>query len=274
MGGDEGAMKVTEDVGANENQTAFGLRNGQFVMEDHQRGYRQVRPLVRNVKDGSVLVLVPGGEFEMGDGKDSDCPKHRVWLDAYYIGVYCVTNGQYARFVREGRGREPDNEKWKDGALANHPVVDVSWDDAEAYAKWAGCELPTEAQWEKAARGPGNLIYPWGNEWDEAKCRNNKNKGSEETAVVWEYAAGASGYGTYQQSGNVWEWCRDWYDEDYYKQAGADRNPTGSTSGSSRVCRGGSWRNGVASYFRGASRRGNDPAYRYDIRGVRLVRTV
>jgi formylglycine-generating enzyme len=232
-------------------------------------------PLVRNVKDGSVLVWVPGGEFEMGDGKDEDCPKHRVHLDGYYIGVSCVTNRQYGQFVRESKGREPGNSKWKDEALADHPVVDVSWEDASAYAKWAGCELATEAQCEKAARGPAGWIYPWGNEWEGGKkCRNDKNKGSEQTAPVYGYAAGASGYGTYQQSGNVLEWCRDWYDEKYYERRGANCNPTGPEIGLYRVIRGGGWWAAGASGFRGANRAWHGPGCRYSNLGFRLVRTV
>ncbi len=254
----------------------FGLREGRFVIRDAgaDAGYRQVPPLARNAKDGSVMVLVPAGEFEMGDGRDADCPKHRVWVDAYYIGVTCVTNAQYARFVREGKGCEPGGTKWKEASLAGHPVVDVSWDDAAAYAAWAGCALPTEAQWEKAARGPAGLIYPWGNDWDEKKCRNDKNKGSGTTCAVWEYPAGASGYGTLNQSGNVWEWCRDWYGEKYYKEAGAAKNPGGPSTGSYRVNRGGGWSYDVASHFRGARRYRIDPAFRGGYLGFRLVRAV
>ncbi len=259
---------------------AFGLRDGKFVVEDAALGYRQVRPLVRNIKDGSIMVLVPGSEFEMGDGKDSDCPKHRVWVDAYYIGVYCVTNRQYARYVREGKGRAPDNQEWKDNALADHPVVCVSWDDAMAYAKWVGCELPTEAQWEKAARGLKGLIYPWGDEWDKGKFRNDMNRARAETAEVWGYADGASGYGTYQQSGNVWEWCRDWYGDKYYIEEGAKKkstkkkNPTGPALGSLRVHRGGGWWYHNPSFFRGACRYCFAPAYTGVPRGFRLVRTM
>ncbi len=248
----------------------FGLRERRFIVEDPDAGYRQVRPLVRNKKDGSVLVLVPAGEFEMGDGKDAGCPKHRVWVDAYWIGVCCVTNAQYARFVKETRRVE--GGKWKvDRGKEDHPVVNVSWDDAMAYAAWAGCALPTEAQWEKAARGPTGLVYPWGNDWDEKKCRNTGNKGGGQTCAVWEYGAGASGYGTLNQSGNVWEWCRDWYGEKYYSEAGAAMNPEGPSTGSGRVDRDGSWSSAVASSFRGVCRDWYDPADRNVILGFRLV---
>ncbi len=247
----------------------FGFWEGRLIVEDPERGYRQVRPLVRNVKDGSVMVLVPAGEFEMGDGRDADCPKHRVSLDAYYIGVCCVTNAQYARYVEEVESR-----KWKvESGREDHPVVNVSWDDAAAYAKWAGCALPTEAQWEKAARGPAGLVYPWGNKWDEKKCRNDKNKGSGTTCAVWEYPAGASGYGTLNQSGNVLEWCWDWYGRESYTEAWAGRNPEGPSMGAFRVIRGGGWRGGGASACRGARRLWFLPVGRDGARGFRLVRT-
>jgi formylglycine-generating enzyme required for sulfatase activity len=271
-----------------EKTIAFGLKNSVFVAQTtvQVEGFalvepRQVHPLVLNEKDGSVLILVPAGEFEMGDGRNNDCPKHLVHLDGYYIGVYCVTNRQYDRFVKETGHRPPDHADygqpvWQGGRCPadklDHPVVWVSWEDAAAYAQWAGCELPTEAQWEKAARGPLGLIYPWGNEWEEGKCRNDKNKGDEQTALAWGYPAGVSGQGTYQQSGNVWEWCRDWYDEAYYTKAEAGRNPAGPDRRSIRVSRGGSWGGGVASDFRGAVRAGLDPGYRCDRLGFRLAR--
>ena len=151
-------------------------------------------------------------------------------------------------------------------------MVEVSWDDAQSYAVWSGCCLPTEAQWEKAARGPGGLLYPWGDDWDESKCRNDRTKGSEQTSAVWDYPEGISGYGTYQQSGNVWEWCGDWYDESYYQTAEAKTNPTGPTSGSGRVHRGGSWGYAGASDFRGARRGWSAPGYRGGGMGFRLVR--
>ncbi len=151
------------------------------------------------------------------EGWDDDEPKYTVYLDAYYIGKYCETNAQYVCFVKETGHRPPGNSFWEKTEKANYPVTDVSWDDAMAYAKWAGCTLPTEAQWEKASRGPKGYVYPWGNQWDASKCRHALSRGNETTAPVDAYPQGVSGYGTYQQSGNVWEWCRDWFSEYYYK---------------------------------------------------------
>jgi formylglycine-generating enzyme required for sulfatase activity len=214
-------------------------------------------------------------------------PKHKVYLDAFYIGVYAVTNRQYTEFIRETGHRAPDKSKcggtpiWKNGRLwkngrcpddkLDHPVVCVSWHDATAYAKWAGCELPTEAQWEKAARGPLGFKYPWGNRFDEGKCRNCKNKGSDITCPVCGYPEGASGYGTCNQSGNVWEWCRDWYDEKHYGKSPRE-NPEGPDRGSSRVLRGGSWEFAVPTILGAANRYRYDPGVRINDRGFRIMR--
>jgi len=200
-------------------------------------------------KDGSEMVLVPAGEFNMGDGHEcqameTDCIQHKVWLDSYYIGKYCVTNVQYARFIKETGHRPP--EHWKGffskrfpNREADYPVVNVSWHNAMAYAKWAGCDLPTEAQWEKAARGPNGYVYPWGNEWDESKCNfDNQILGDPFLSPVDAYPEGKSGYGTYQQSGNVGEWCYDWYEEHFYEKPGVAFNPEGPSNGEKRVLRG------------------------------------
>ena len=238
-----------------------------------ERGYEPLHPLVVNEKDGSPLVLVPAGEFEMGDAQDSSCPKHRVVLDAYYIGLCCVTNRQYGEFVGETGHRAPDNTRWKRAGLADHPMTDASWDDAKAYAEWAVCRLPTEAEWEKAGRGPEGYVYAWGNEWDETKCRNFKNRGAETTCRVYDYPGGVSGYGTYNQCGNVYEWCEDWYDDKYYGNSPRE-NPRGPEGGSCRVLRGGSWSSLDASIFRGARRYWYDPGYRDGYQGFRLAGSV
>jgi formylglycine-generating enzyme required for sulfatase activity len=244
--------------------------------------YRIGHPLVVNRQDGSILVYVPEGEFEMGDGQDSDCPRHRVILSAYWIGVYCVSNGQYQRFVKATGHRSPDQADYGEPVWrgrdfppekADHPVVCVSWDDAKAYAHWAGCQLPSEAQWEKAARGPSGFVYPWGNGWDASKCRHDQNRGPETTAPVQAYPQGVSGYGLYNASGNVGEWCGDWYGENYYRDS-PWRDPLGPEGGSRRVYRGGSWRYDTPAGRRGAYRNWDDPGCRYDYRGFRLVRMV
>ncbi len=237
-------------------------------------------PLMENEKDGSLLALVPAGEFEMGDGVHFDCPRHRVYLDEYYIGVYAVTNRQYRKFVDETGHRAPDraewgSPKWKgDGCppeLSEHPVVCVDWEDAQAYCRWAGLSLPTEAQWEKTARGAEGFAYPWGDLWDSARCRHAGNRSEEGTCPVHEHADGVSGYGAYNMAGNVLEWCSDWYDPDYYKSS-PSKNPTGPVKGSSRVLRGGGWIN--ASWACRAAYRVNiPPSRRVGYYGFRAVLT-
>ena len=230
-------------------------------------------------KDGSVLVRIPGGEFEMGDGLDEDCPKRGVQVGEYWISVACVTNRQYAKFVKETRYRAPDRADsgdpvWRAGkcpdAMLDHPVVCVSWHDAVAYAKWVGLRLPSEAQWEKAARGPKGWIFPWGDEWEPGLCRNGSNRGGWTTAAVRDFPEGSSAYGTLQQAGNVWEWCADWYDERFYRD-GPAKDPAGAASGTIRVARGGSWNDSESAGFRGAFRNGNLPNARVPYLGFRLV---
>jgi len=247
--------------------------------------YRVEHPVAVNARDGSIMVQVPEGEFEMGSaegrGRDNERPRHRVRLSGYWIGVYAVTNAQYEKFVRASGHRAPDKADYGEAVWrgqeypadkAEHPVVCVSWEDAAAYAKWAGCEVASEAQWERASRGPAGLEYPWGDEWDESRCRNDKNKGDEQTSAVHGYPKGASGWGTYNQSGNVWEWCADWYDEKYYGKADK-QDPRGPAGVSARVFRGGCWWNGAPDRFRAAFRDIRlDPGDRDDYLGFRLVR--
>jgi len=234
---------------------------------------------ITNEKDGSILVEIPSGEFEMGDGEDDDCPKHNVCLDTYYIGVHTVTNRQYKKFVDETGHRPPDIAEWgypiwKDGnypeKYANHPVVCISWEDAMSYCEWAGLSLPTEAQWEKAARGSQEYKYPWGNDWNSSKCLNYMNKGLEETCPIDSYPEGVSGYGLYNTSGNVLEWCHDWYDEDYYKSS-QYQNPKGPSDGSYRVVRGGSWGSGISDCRCACRNDFNLPSERANFRGFRVA---
>ncbi len=235
-----------------------------FLVKTGEKRYRAVYPLIVNEKDGTTLVKIPGGEFEMGDGKDEDCPKRIVNVENYYIGVYCITNRQYKKFVEDTGYRAPEDSKfgnpiWKDGdfpeEFADHPVVCVNWHDAVEYCKWANVDLPTEAQWEKVARGVRGHVYPWGNAWDERKCRNATNRGDETTCPVYGYPKGISSYGCYNMSGNVWEWCKD----------------LSSDEGSARVLRGGSWRSVFSFRLRGAYRDRSDPSSRKDSYGFRVV---
>lgn len=218
------------------------------------------------------MVQIPAGEFLMGspagEGGKNERPQHKVYLDAYSIGRNEVTNEEYERFVKstdyvaEGKWREhagPGKEK--------HPVVCVTWNDAMAYCRWAGGSLPTEAQWEKAARGTGGRIYPWGNSWDASRC-NNKGKG---TTAAGSCPEGASPYGVQDMAGNVWEWCFDWYDEGYYGSS-PSKNPEGGKSGEYRSIRGSSWRYANADLFRCAYRLRIAPDHWFDSLGFRLCR--
>jgi formylglycine-generating enzyme required for sulfatase activity len=172
-------------------------------------------------------------------------PPHKVYLDAYYIDRHPVTNAEYKKFVEATGYRAP--EHWKNGQIPkgkeNHPVNYVSWDDANAYAKWVGKRLPTEAEWEKAARGTDKRKYPWGDEYDYNKCNNADGAvifWGDRTSRVGKYSPhGDSPYGLWDMAGNVEEWCYDWYDNMYYAHT-PSRNPTGSANGARRILRGGS----------------------------------
>lgn len=219
--------------------------------------------LLENAKDGTLLVLIPEGEFLAGD------ERFPVHLSGYYLALHPVTNAQYGRYVNEsGKHRG-----WKAEARPEHPAVNVSWEDAKGYCKWARLRLPSELEWEKGARGIDGREYPWGKALDESKCRDSKNRGKEETSEVWKYEAGASSWGLNQMAGNVWEWCEDWYEKEAYERyRNGDLKPP--FIGGSLVVRGGSWSVDSTDNFRCAYRGDASRGIRSVSVGFRCARTL
>lgn len=253
--------------------------------------------IVENKLDGAELVYIPAGEFWMGSGNGSptkEQPRHQVYLDAFWIDQTEVMNAQFARFVNEtgyqtvaeiaGRSSVYKGSTWVEIANADwrqpngagdsinnkstHPVVHIAWQDASTYCVWSGGRLPTEAEWEKAARGNTQSTYPWGNAAPSSQY-SNYNNFVMDTVAVGSYPRGSSAYGVYDMAGNVWEWVADWYDEDYY-QYSTQNNPQGPTSGSKRVFRGGSF-DDTADHITATVRVGFDPNRTSSSIGFRCV---
>ena len=228
---------------------------------------------LQSEKDGAVMMFVPAGEFPMGseDGSADEQPVHPVFLDAYWIDKTEITNSQYALCVADSICTLPtDPTRFYDTLYSNHPVVFLEWKDAVAYCQWAGRRLPTEAEWEKAARGTDGRTYPWGEESDCSRANFWDCPEFESTSPVGYYGEkGISPYGLYDMAGNVWEWVWDWYDADYYQESPAS-DPTGPTSGIYHVWRGGSWNCNQTS-ARSAGRGNYNPDYWRDLIGFRCA---
>ena len=218
----------------------------------------------RTSTDEENLILIPAGTFTMGSERRAadEKPMHKVYLDAYYIGKYEVTNAEYYAFWVSDASRRhtpenfahlPDIGEWPARAkqFPNHPIVGVSWHDAKAYAEWRGMRLPTEAEWEKAARGYTDRTWPWGNAMEPYANTSAAEDGYDnQLAPVGSFPKGKSYYGALDMAGNVWEWTADWYSDVYYWRSlqandnasrSAKRNPPGPDVGSWRVIRGGSY---------------------------------
>lgn len=245
--------------------------------------------------DGMDLIYVPAGDFLMGstdadpEAYSDEKPQHTVYLNAFWIDKTEVTAAQYRRCVETGACSAPNSGEYctydADGK-SDHPINCVDWDQATAYCAWTGRRLPTEAEWEKAARGAAGRLYPWGDAWDVQTVRrlnfSDKNDptgpsttevddGFATTAPVGSFPSGASPYGALDMAGNVWEWAADWYGETTYT-ASQRENPTGPGTGSTRVLRGGSFYNS-ANLVRAANRYGFTPGDRYDHVGFRCARS-
>ncbi|MEK6590045.1 MAG: formylglycine-generating enzyme family protein [Nitrospinota bacterium] len=285
------------------------------------------------------MVLIPKGLFLMGSTKedidtllasnpnieisrlDNEIPQREVYLSDYLIDTYPVTNAKYKKFIESGAynqealwseagwqyisQKNPLGNKDLDNILNGEPdcpVVNVSWYEAEAFAKWAGKRLPTEAEWEKAARGTDGRMYPWGNTFDKSLL-NCSEAMIKKTTPVTKYPQGQSVYGCFDMAGNVWEWTADWYDSKYYSHA-PDRDPQGPTVAeekpyfgrpenvgmsiyelepseaknillsASKVLRGGSWNGAGIVHVRCSNRDYDEPTFKNDTIGFRCAKSL
>jgi formylglycine-generating enzyme len=263
-----------------------------------------------NPNDTSDMAYIRGGKFVRGSNFEENkaafkmCRKYdkscKLWwfsdeyplklvtLDTYLIDIYEVTNTKYLEFVK-ATGHPPalddscttdacrEGNLWKGSSfpssIRNQPVTQVSWYDAEAYCKWRSKRLPTEAEWEKAARGPSGSMYPWGNAFPKDRATyNRKWKGLHTMTNVGSYPNGVSVYGVHDMAGNVWEWVEDWYNRTYYTH-GTKNNPHGYTEGEFKSLRGGSWVN-YADTLRSAFRRWSRPDVKFNDTGFRCAKSV
>jgi formylglycine-generating enzyme required for sulfatase activity len=224
-------------------------------------------------RDGSVLVYVPGGEYLLGSDDLSECeqPVHRAILNAFWIGKYPVTNEQYASYLKANPKVEKP-EFWDDKRFNQpwQPVVGVSWQDANGYCGWAGLQLPSEAQWEAAARGLEGRRFPWGSEEPTPEHANFDGREGQ-TTPVGASPKGAGPFGTLDQAGNLWEWCEDIWDPSAYGKRDGKRDPL-STAGEAaiRCLRGGSWYH-PAKFLAAAYRYRDRGSYRLGLIGFRCL---
>ncbi len=238
-------------------------------------------------KDRAPMVEVPTGSFPMGvppgdrDGGRDEYPRHEVVLDTFLIDQFEVTNGRYLEFIKSTGHRVPQNPTnptrnlWQGDtiteSLAERPVINVDWFDANAYCQWAGKRLPTEAEWEKAAKGTSDRRFPWGNVEPTGKHLNYNQRwiGEKTLMPVGSYEAGKSPYGVYDVVGNVWEGVNDWYDARYYEKS-PSKNPTGPQEGTKKVIRGAGWQNETPT-VRIFTRVDSDPTLRNESTGFRCA---
>jgi formylglycine-generating enzyme required for sulfatase activity len=234
---------VREAASSAQDEEAIARVNDQLraAQEDELKKLAQ-----RGIVQPEGMVVIPAGEFLMGaeDGLQDARPIHRVYLTSYWFDKYEVTNAQYRQCI-EGGGCTPpkDRQAFDDPQRLQHPVTNITWSQARSFCEWQGKRLPTEAEWEKAARGTDGRRYPWGNSGKVVKNRMKNGEltaGSNGTEPVGFQTSTVSAYGVFDLIGSVSQWVKDWYAEDFY-QASPARDPQGPLRGSFRVLRGGEW---------------------------------
>lgn len=223
----------------------------------------------KQLKGGVELVSIPAGEFQMGEGEDGYMgPVHKVSLKAFYLGKYEVTNAQYKEFCDATKKKYPKNPVWDANYFLkkpDYPVINVSWHDADAFAKWAGGRLPTEAEWEYAARGGSTTKYYWGDEWSPDYVNDGHGKWKNASPVG---SFPPNPFGLYDMIGNVWEWVSDWYSEEYFKESPVD-NPKGPQKGTLKTVKGDGYEGGCN--YIAPCRDRKSPSDKAYIRGFRIV---
>jgi formylglycine-generating enzyme required for sulfatase activity len=276
---------VVQDASGREARAAARVRKGRLtnisltLLRGSLASADGLRPVGRNPqggeefwreKDGAIVVRIPGGEFQMGslegEGDASERPRHVVRVNGFLMDKTEVTWGQYERFLAASNRRSPKSPVW--GIPEAFPVSSTTWDDARAFCDWAGGRLPTEAEWERAARGSDARQYPWGDKWGPWRC-NTRDGGPHAPTPAAAYPECVGPYGVLDLAGSVSEWCSDWYEEAYDAKSPVD-NPTGPEAGKRHVLRGGAWMS-PSSSVRVASRLGIDPTWPGPFQGFRCA---
>lgn len=222
----------------------------------------------------SGMALVPAGDFVLGSdfGEADEGPRHKVYLDSFYVDLRETSNAEHAQCVAARVCRPSRFARDPDLGRPEHPVAGLTFDDAVAYCRWRGKRLPTEAEWERAARGTDERRWPWGDRFDPRKVNmHNAEDGWATSAPVDAFPEGASPVGALQMAGNVWEWTSDWYAPDTYRR-NPPRNPRGPATGERRVIRGGSWRYDIPFYVSAHNRSTSRVGTRFRHVGVRCFR--
>ncbi len=242
-------------------------------------------------KDGAPMALIAEGSFAMGvpkaarDGGMDERPNHDVFVDSFYMDIYEVTNGRYLQFVTDTGHRVPQHPTdanrglWQGNmmpeSVTDLPVINVDWFDSAAYCEWAGKRLPTEAEWEKAAKGDNDWRFAWG-DMEPTNEHANFNqvawRGEATLVQVGMYEKGKSPYGIYDVAGNVWEWVSDWYQVDYYSHS-PTHNPQGPETGKDKTLRSSGWQ-GETPQMRVFTRIKSVPTDRNDSTGFRCAQAI